>query len=323
MLSSILSNRGTHMSPRRSWTARPYQATDATSDVHLRQAAPSRSMARPAGVPSQTSSGDSVDRILARDGLREWNPHNAETYHRKGPQPEVRQPCVRPKRPQLLGEDETAAVHSTTAMHSYPDPKSVPGYSPREVRNPGASNLPSQPSHELFARRSDRVTKALSQTADDFQPLLRSAYVSRKVPLLAGNLFQTDASEPPPPSMGVTGEHYPWYVHGSYQSPRLRKLELGWKGGRPKEDTPRLLTHDIDLVEHGFPTHHKGFGVLTMLLQADLGEGAPQTGMARRPAGFSPRGGYVTESAQRFGWKVGEHVPPRKPPPGVGMGLIS
>ena len=121
----------------------------------------------------------------------------------------------------------------------------------------------------------------------------------------------------------VTGEHYPWYVHGSYQSPRLRKLELGWKGGRPKEDTPRLLTHDIDLVEHGFPTHHKGFGVLTMLLQADLGEGAPQTGMARRPAGFSPRGGYVTESAQRFGWKVGEHVSPRKPPPGVGMGLIS
>ena len=157
------------MSPRRSWTARPYQATDATSDVHLRQAAPSRSMARPAGVPSQTSSGDSVDRILARDGLREWNPHNAETYHRKGPQPEVRQPCVRPKRPQLLGEDETAAVHSTTAMHSYPDPKSVPGYSPREVRNPGASNLPSQPSHELFARRSDRVTEALSQTADDFK----------------------------------------------------------------------------------------------------------------------------------------------------------
>ena len=208
-------------------------------------------------------------------------------------------------------------------MHSYPDPKSVPGYSPRVVRNPGASNLSSQPSHELFARRNDRVTKALSQHADDFQPVLRSAYVSRKVPPLAGNLFPTDANEPPPPSMSVTGEHYPWYVHGSYQSPRLRKLELGWKGGRPKEDTPRLLTHDIDLVEHGFPTHHKGFGVLTMLLQADLGEGAPQTGMARRPAGFSPRGGYVTESAQRFGWKVGEHVSPRKPPPGVGMGLIS
>ena len=100
----------------------------------------------------------------------------------------------------------------------------------------------------------------------------------------------------------VTGEHYPWYVHGSYQSPRLRKLELGWKGGRPREDTPRLFT---------------------MLLQADLGEGAPQTGMARRPAGFSPRGGYVTESAQRFGWKVGEHVSPRKPPPGFGLGLIS
>jgi hypothetical protein len=60
-----------------------------------------------------------------------------------------------------------------------------------------------------------------------------------------------------------------------------------------------------------------------LLFTSDPGEGAPQTGMARRPAGFSPRGGYVTESAQRFGWKVGEHVSPRKPPPGVGMGLIS
>ena len=52
---------------------------------------------------------------------------------------------VPPQRPQLLGDDETAAadrMHSLTAAH-FPDPKSVAGYSPRELRKPGASNRPS------------------------------------------------------------------------------------------------------------------------------------------------------------------------------------
>jgi len=276
--------------------------------------------APPAGL-SYPMSGETVLKLLAglSDSTSAWKTQTG-TVHRLSTQPD-RTAMIWPKTGgnELLGDDVNDYV--TITGDDFVPPQNHPDYSPRIISEPGAANRSSEPDHELFMRRKDRVARALPQQADSFRPFGGAAYRSPRAPAASRSSANPLANpNAPPVAYGTTTfEAFPRYAE--YLSPRQRK---------PYEDTPRMMEQDIEYSEHAMPVYHKGHAVLAALTQTEVGDSATHTGTARRtPTGGasrpSPRSRYLTETAQRYGWpQVTEATAICvSPPSGQGMGLIS
>ena len=83
----------------------------------------------------------------------------------------------------MLGDFNDRRLETATSIReNYTNHMANPNFVPREIRKPGASNTSSDPEHELFMRRKDRVTAALSETAEFFRPMPPLAYNSHRGP---------------------------------------------------------------------------------------------------------------------------------------------
>lgn len=304
---------GLHTRVQRSWTARPY--TPVVIPVRLRAAAPSPLDVPPAGKPSvKPPSGMSA--LLAGMGEKsDWRPSSARAYSRPtGGEKRIYAPA--PPATIMLGDFNDRRLETATSIRdNYINHMANPNFVPREIRKPGASNTSSDPKHELFMRRKDRVTAALSETAEFFRPMPPSAYNSHRGPkpawdpslhntrgILVGqegaNAALLDSKHT------TTAMHYPRFEPSAYLTrPPSAKYP----------DTPRITEHDVDDAPLHVPVENKGVEQMARFLPSEVGT-------ARRVFGTtsSPRNACVTESAQRYAWpQVTEAMRPVRPKPGL------
>ena len=304
---------GLHTRVQRSWTARPY--TPVVIPVRLRAAAPSPLDVPPAGKPSvKPPSGMSA--LLAGMGEKsDWRPSSARAYSRPtGGEKRIYAPA--PPATIMLGDFNDRRLETATSIRdNYTNHMANPNFVPREIRKPGASNTSSDPEHELFMRRKDRVTAALSETAEFFRPMPPSAYNSPRGPkpawdpslhstrgILVGqegaNAALLDSKHT------TTAMHYPRFEPSAYLTrPPSAKYP----------DTPRITEHDVEDAPLHVPVENKGIEQMARFLPSEVGT-------ARRVFGTtsSPRNACATESAQRYAWpQVTEATRPVRPKPGL------
>ena len=305
---------GLHTRVQRSWTARPYTPV-VIPDVWLRAAAPSPLDVPPAGKPSaKPPSGMSA--LLAGMGEKsDWRPSSARAYSRPtGGEKRIYAPAPPPTI--TLGDfNDRRLETATTVRDNYINHMANPSFVPREIRKPGASNTSSDPEHELFMRRKDRVTAALSETADIFRPMPHSAYNSPRGPkptwdpslhstrgIIVGqegaNAALLDSKHT------TTALHYPRFEPLAY---------LARPPSAKYPNTPRFTEHDVEDAPLHVPVENKGVEQMARFLPSAVGT-------ARRVFGTtsSPRNSFATESAQRFAWpQVTEATRPVRPKPGL------
>jgi len=307
------------VSPRRSWTARPYVPCQVDKSPR-RQAAPSQSQAPSAGMPSSAAAQyqESVLDLLTSGESGSWKSHNAFTYKRNAGAPQTPRAFAPVLKWQLGSvELQPSERFATISAADYVNPADMQGYSPRATRSLTVPNVCSDAEHELFARRSDRVSRALPQAADSYRPLPPAAYrsprdaatsSSRRTTICLSNLEAATAY-----ATTTTASHFKC---PEYSAPRQQKRY---------EDTPRLIEHAFKPVEHAYPEYHKGHDVLAMLLQPGIGEAAKATGQTRRMTQEAPWGLARKHSqyASDFSWPShSQRASPRRPPPGQGRDLI-
>ena len=331
---------GGGVSPRRSWTARPYAGGENTIKVHKRVAAPSGVGIPAAGVPLVGSGGETTAKLMMRGDEEDWMPSSAREFpwHTRDVNLHTNDGTNKSQQvsnvPALLrdGYDGPDRLLSMTSSH-FADPKDKPSYSPREIRVVKGTNWPSQEDHPFFGLhhplrkefvRRARAAQHLAEldiacTAETYPPHPRSAFLSPREPPrgqnLASTLFPPGGELVDGPITATSKRLFPQYPTASYVSPR---------SVRPAHDTPRPLEQQIEPTRHKLPSRVNREHALKMMEEPGVGQRVTlRSGFSRFhslvPPSTSPRG-HISESTEKFGWpEVTEPTRQRKPPVAKGL----